>query len=391
MKHIHPFPARMAPDIALGRLDSLPGNATVLDPMCGSGMVLSQSARAGISSIGCDLDPLARLISRASSTRVRASAVWDCFDELMTYCKKSGSTLARLDWIDDDQETLEFVRYWFGPDQERQLRRIGKFLSNKSSGCRSNPRNVVSIALSRLIISKEPKASLARDTAHSRPHRTIDENDFDVYKHLEGSVRHVLKALDSTEIKVNSKTYLADARRLSRISDSSVDAIITSPPYLNAIDYMRGHKFSLIWLGYDLATLRSIRSTAIGSEVSLRSGDHNEFGELLAALELEGIKSRTRSMLNRYYADLRTQLSESKRVLKRGKLALFVIGNSSIRGDYIRNSEVLKFAARKTGFVIKDEDIREIPNNKRYLPVAVADSNSLSNRMRTENIIELAA
>jgi len=331
------------------------------------------------------------LFSRASSTRVRESAVWDCFDELMAYCKRNDSTVARLDWLDKNQETHEFVGYWFGPDQEKQLRRIAKFLSKTNSRFTSNPRNIVSIALSRLIVSKEPKASLARDTAHSRPHRTIDENDFDIYDHLEGSVRHVLKALDSTEIKVNSKTYIADARRLSRISDSSVDAIITSPPYLNAIDYMRGHKFSLIWLGYDLATLRSIRSTAIGSEASLRSGDHEEFEELLAALELNGIKSRTRSMLNRYYADLRTQLSESRRVLKPGKSALFVIGNSSIRGDYIRNSEVLKFAARKAGFVIKGENVREIPNNKRYLPVAVAKSNSLSNRMRTENIIEMAA
>ena len=134
--------------------------------------------------------------------------------------------------------------------------------------------------------NKEPKASLARDTAHSRPHKTIKSNDFDIYKNYEDSIRHVLKALNAHEIKVNPKTYLADARRLSRIPSSSIDAIITSPPYLNAIDYMRGHKFSLIWFGYNLAFLRSIRSTAIGSEAALRHGGHEDFGELLTAIGL---------------------------------------------------------------------------------------------------------
>ena len=156
MKHIHPFPARMAPEIALDRLQSLSSEATVLDPMCGSGMVLSQSARAGISSIGCDLDPLARLISRVGSTRVRESAVWNCFDELMEYCERHSGKTAYLDWIDRDSETLDFVKYWFGPNQEMQLRRVAKFLSKSNPGFKSNTKNVISVALSRMIVSKSP-------------------------------------------------------------------------------------------------------------------------------------------------------------------------------------------------------------------------------------------
>lgn len=152
---------------------------------------------------------------------------------------------------------------------------------------------------------------------------------------------------------------------------------------------MRGHKFSLIWFGFNLGTLRAIRSKTIGSEVSIKTREHNEISELLSHLELERTKSTTKSMLSRYYIDIRALLTESHRVLKRGKSALFVIGNSSIRGDYIKNNEVLKFAARKVGFTVIDEKVRDIPNNKRYLPVNV--SNSLGNRMRTEHIIDLVS
>lgn len=387
--HVHPFPARMAPEIALQRLENLSSDDIVLDPMCGSGMVLSQAARAGIRSVGCDLDPLARLISRVGSTRVRESTVWDCLDQLMSYCRHKNHVKARLDWIDNDEETTNFIGYWFDERQKMQLRKVAHFLRTNNPNLASNPKNIIAIALSRLIISKEPKASLARDTAHSRPHKTIDRNDFDILKHLEASVYHVLRALESSRIKTNPVTYLADARRLSRIQDSSVDAIITSPPYLNAIDYMRGHKFSLIWFGYSLKELRAIRGKAIGSEAPLKGGRRSEFSELLTHLGLEGVRDKTEAMLRRYYTDLRGMLSESRRVLKREKSASFVIGNSSIRGDYIKNNEILKFAAYKVGFSVRGEKVREIPNNKRYLPVNVAKSNSLSGRMRTEHVIDL--
>ena len=33
------------------------------------------------------------------------------------------------------------------------------------------------------------------------------------------------------------------------MQQGSVDLTVTSPPYLNAIDYLRGHKMSLVWMG----------------------------------------------------------------------------------------------------------------------------------------------
>jgi hypothetical protein len=60
-------------------------------------------------------------------------------------------------------------------------------------------------------------------------------------------------------------TKRADARQLP-IRGSSVDVAICSPPYLNAIDYLRGHKFSLIRMGHSIEALRELRSANIGTE-----------------------------------------------------------------------------------------------------------------------------
>src|SRR5437879_4143579 len=64
-KHVHPFPARMAPEVALDKIELLtdPG-ATVLDPMCGSGTVVRLASDAERFGIGVDLDPLAVIITR---------------------------------------------------------------------------------------------------------------------------------------------------------------------------------------------------------------------------------------------------------------------------------------------------------------------------------------
>src|SRR6185295_11269342 len=69
-KPIHPFPARMAPGLALDSLSSLQAGSVVLDPMSGSGTVVRQASDLGLNGYGFDLDPLAVLMSNVWTTQV---------------------------------------------------------------------------------------------------------------------------------------------------------------------------------------------------------------------------------------------------------------------------------------------------------------------------------
>src|SRR5262245_5226228 len=60
---IHPFPARMAPGIALEALGDGKEQLRVLDPMVGSGTVLAVARANGHRAFGVDLDPLAVLLA----------------------------------------------------------------------------------------------------------------------------------------------------------------------------------------------------------------------------------------------------------------------------------------------------------------------------------------
>lgn len=386
MIHIHPFPARMAPEIALQGLEKLERNALVLDPMSGSGMVIGTASKLGLNSIGYDLDPLACLISRVNGTLVSPKKARELCVQLLERCQQVQPTKIELSWIDLDKETCQYVDFWFGKMQQAQLRTLSYLLVARPFTSNQKYLDLLKVAVSRLIVTKEPKASLARDTAHSRPHRTILENDFDVLQALPKSVEHVLSALNPEKVLKQTRTYRGDARNMGRLVDCSVDCIVTSPPYLNAIDYMRGHRLSLVWLGYSVSELRKIRARSVGAEVVDNRADCTELKAFFSSLH-ESVDDKKRRILRRYYRDLCALTDEAYRVLKPQCTATYVIGNSRIKAQEVRNSDLLITAARRSGFRVVDSYERDIPENRRYMPFHNSTGSSLYNRMRSEHVI----
>ena len=321
MKHVHPFPARMAPELALRSISGLPPRATVLDPMAGAGTVLRHAVETGHRAIGFDLDPLAVLMAKVWTTPINPQKLARLADKVINSAKRlSEEAETILPWIDEDEETSKFVEYWFGEAQRDGLRRVSRALGQAGDAWRNQPEiEVLRLALSRLIITKDRGASLARDISHSRPHKVREHSDFDVLKEFQISARQLERYLRSHPPSGEAEVSLGDARDLTYQSNNSIDAVITSPPYLNAIDYMRGHKLSLIWLGYKLAELRTIRAKSIGTERAPESGfDHRLFDSITTSMTtMERLSKRHQHMVERYAEDVYRMMSEIARVLKR--------------------------------------------------------------------------
>jgi DNA modification methylase len=388
---IHPFPARMAPELALQALELIPPGGVVVDPMVGSGTVVRQASDLGLSSIGFDLDPLAVLMSRVWTTPVDDALISDVYAEAAKIALAANASTIQVPWIDNDPETAGFIGYWFGKPQADALRCWASALLTLSEGATPEEGaalDVVRIALSRIIITKEQCASLARDTSHSRPHRVTLESTYCVNQGVDRSMKTVRKRLSLAPPTGGAKVSLGDARALA-LADQSADAVLTSPPYLNAIDYMRGHRLSLVWLGYNLSTLRAIRSSSIGAERRPEIGK-SAHTEVKAALgELGSLPQRHHSMVDRYVTDIVGLASEIKRVLKPGGTATLVVGNSCLKSVFIKNSAAVSKALELEGLTFVSEVIRDLPSNSRYLPTA--EGSTLANRMRTENVVKWAA
>lgn len=381
--HVHPFPARMAPDVALEKIEALsrPGDV-VLDPMCGSGTVLRLAVEEGRQAIGCDMDPLAVMIARTACKPSWSEDLEERAEELVASSRRLTTSLPA--WIARDTRTKEFVEFWFAEPQRRQLSQLARALSNRPS-----TDDPLRVALSRLIITKEGGASLARDAAHSRPHRVRTENAFNVGEEFIDSTRRLEKLAEDLDPDFLARIRTADARSMSRfLAPGSIDLVVTSPPYLNAIDYLRGHRLSLVWFGHTLDALGSVRRESIGAERGLsRMPDSLKpiIDEVLG--ETSPLELRTQRMIWRFVGDLERLAKRLSRVVKKKGHVVFVVADSTIRGVKVLNSLVCQRILERHGFRLAESLVRALPTQHRYLPPPSSGDSTLRSRMREELVL----
>lgn len=374
---VHPFPARMAPEIARNTIAELDAGSTLLDPMCGSGTVLRSSVEHGITAFGFDIDPLAILMSNVWVTAVDHFALLHDANQVVDRAKAIEDVT--LPWIDDD--TAEFIEYWFAPRQRAEVSRLAFVLRTT----RLKTRDALLVALSRVIITKDRGASLARDVSHSRPHRAWVDSEYDVYEGFLKSARALAARLTPELIRAKAIVERGDARDLSELKSSSIDCVVTSPPYLNALDYMRGHRLSLVWMGYPISETSKIRALSVGSERAL-NGTSINVDKYVNSEVGKKLSPRHEGWVRRYFADAQAIVSELTRVLKPSGRIVFAIGNSYLRGCQVDNAGIYEDVLLTAGARIVSKSSRVIPARRRYLPPPSGTS-ALATRMRTEIVL----
>ena len=360
--------------------------------MAGSGTVVAVARANGHRAYGRDLDPLAVLLARVwtrtldcDRVRLKGSQVLDRAKNVFRTARLRNAYPQKA-----DEETRAFIRYWFDDCARRQLAALAIVIGRvRSWAC----RDALWCAFSRLIITKSAGESLAMDLSHSRPHRTFERAPVKPFNRFEASVETVVSNCPqhrSQGVGLPAVVKMGDARKLD-IENRSIDLVVTSPPYLNAIDYLRCSKFSLVWMGYNICDLRTIRRACIGAEAASQDSEGlNLAGEVVKSLRLRPqLSMRDHALLVRYAHDMESALSETARVLKPSGSAIYVVGDSRIRGTFVPNSRIVKRMAERQGLKLQSEVSRVIPANRRYMPPPKrgGETTTMDARMRREVIL----
>jgi hypothetical protein len=381
---VHPFPARMAPELALERLPE--ERAHVLDQMMGSGTIPVLAGVEGHMATGFDLDPLALLIAQTWGRSLDSDKYLAAAEAVADEALLVGAA----DMAIDDDETREFIERWFDAVARGRLAALAAAIKRQPS--RLQPP--LWCAFSRLIITKDRGASLARDVSHSRPHKVRDVSDFNPVTHYVRSAKEVVRRHATLgKERPTAKDLdlgLVDARALP-LDNDSIDMVMTSPPYLVAIDYLRGHRMSLVWMGHTLPALRELRGTVIGAERS-RAIVEDDHEELIAGVLGTEASKRATGVLRRYVFDLASVMTETVRVLRTRGTATFVVADATLFGTPVALPEIVDHLARKVGLEFAERVERELPADRRYLPPPTGKSTgSLSRRMRHEVLLGYVA
>lgn len=375
---LHPFAARFPHGLVghfIGGLTQ-PGD-TVLDPMCGSGITLLEGWLAGRWVVGVDLDPLARRQSVARTTVLDPHTVRDAGHatlrraaDLYAGIGDPADPLAAVRGGMDDV-TREFLDYWFFPETQRELAALILAIRAEPD---ADLRNLLEVVFSSAIVTKSGGVSRARDLAHTRPHRVADKTPrrpIRVFANLASRAVDAYAAVNPDAVG-ESRIVAGDARDLPLPTDS-VDLIVTSPPYANALDYMRAHKFSLAWLGDPIPSLTDLRAQYIGSESTGKRAEQSVSAELPAPVQAvvddlaEKDAPRSR-VLRRYFVDMHAAIGEMTRVLRPGAAAVIVVGPSVMRGILIPTHQCLADIATAVGLDVVDVAPRNLDRDRRMMP-----------------------
>ena len=426
----HAFPAKFPPQLPRKFISGLTQEGdVVLDPMMGSGTTVLEAYLLNRKAVGFDIDPLALLLTQVkvcpldiTEARRAGHCIIESAEAELAQNRIGLTRRLELRW---NRKTKEFVDYWFLPATQIELLALVEAIG-RVSDCRL--RSFFELALSAIIITKTGGVSLALDLAHTRPHRAkviIDESgqilegDSDAESSSTQRVRATEKASGRAAFltkklrspieefrrrylqNIDGLSFLRDARfkprlqfgnaRSLALEDSSVDLIVTSPPYAsNAIDYMRAHKFSLVWLGHSISTLGETRKRYIGGE-STTDVDFVKLPEFSAQIVemMGGLDARKGRVLHRYYSEMTSSLQEMFRVLRPGKPAIVVVGSSEMRGTDTKTGKCLAEIGRSIGFDVPKIGVRQLDRNRRMMP-ASTDRNpksQIQKRMHEEFVI----
>ena len=163
-----------------------------------------------------------------------------------------------------------------------------------------------------------------------------DLNDFVVYTR-----RHHLEDLGQVEFQGGVDS---SAIAVSR----ECDALITSPPYLQAQEYIRSTKMELFWLGHTEAEVQALSRL----EIPYRKADRVIQTETLDKVQEMLTRDDLRKRLDSYFCHTVNALENSMQQLKPNAAACIFVGNPRIDGITVEIWRVLTehFTARGFAF-----------------------------------------
>jgi SAM-dependent methyltransferase len=294
----------------------------VLDPFVGSGTTLLESATLGIPSVGTDINPALCLVSQIKADCLKidfgrfeehvktmnVSRVFEYFDRPRLLAKPWCIELG--DSARDARDLLSEA--WVEHMPDGFVKELPFEWRNLLLLCYLHALSDYTYLL------HTPKA------------RTLEQffqRDLDEYL---GTLRGTESALLTCRINpVQPKVYLGSALHVP-VKDRSVTAIVTSPPYSIALDYVKNDAHLFSYLGIDTSHLRQ------------------------QMMGLKGVKSER---LRLYELDMQEALAEMQRVLKPGGIAAILLGDVVV--DSIRTNFAYKILSWSKQFGFSEaESIR---------------------------------
>lgn len=362
---LHKYPAKFFPELPrwLVYKYSKEGDR-VIDPFTGSGTVNLECLLARRHSVGIDVDPFSKFLARVKITPLKVAPL----QQAHIWLKKRISEYKSNIPSEKEFPQFPYRDNWFNRyiiEELTFLKKIiyeleGKVLSGLEQNKIENIKNFFLICFSSIIRAvSNADDNCTRTVIRKKLNKQVNKGD---------ALKKFIKAIDINVTKIVMFSEICptdikadipdenDARDI-KYPDNSFHLAITSPPYVNAVDYPRTHQLEIYWLGIENGSLSLLKKQHVGTEtVSSSEYQHlhkigiKDADKLLAKIYEKD--PRRSYILYKFLIDMQENLIEVRRVLKPGGKYAIVIGNNKIRGYLVESWKYLMEIAKKVGFKI---------------------------------------
>lgn len=378
----HNYPAMMIPQIVraliaeyrpAGRLD------TLFDPYMGSGTSLVEASICGIDSVGCDINPLACLISSVKTEHYDLHAIERSYGYIAGHIGEYD--VSRV--ADTDFGRISNSGYWYSEEALLKLSFLTQLVDADEQ-----TRDFFRVVLSEVV----REVSYTRNGEFKRfrmPEAKIASFHPDVFGLFEAkALRNMngLRQYNSIVPRPKVEVCRLDTSveiPASKVGPESVDMIITSPPYGDSrttVAYGQFSRWSNEWFGFDNA--RNLDNMLMGGR--RYDGELFETASIRAELDMIREADAKRfvdvvSFLNDYWLSIRNVAA----TVRRGGVVCYVVGNRTVKGVRIPLDYFTAEMFGKCGFDHIRTIVRCIPNKR--MPAKTSPSNIAGERVDTMN------
>lgn len=339
---------------------------SVYDPYHGSGTALFEAAKidANCKIIGCDINPLANLIT---------------YSKLKGVTKSIEKDIKILFLLIEDTPTYSFefpnIFKWFRVDIIESLKSIKWAISQIKS-----KRNRIFFWI--------VFANIVRKYSNTRSctYKLYCKQQSDIFK-IKNNLIYDFKnqvIRDYKKFNLNKKDVIllkGDVLNESKkLKDRSIDLTITSPPYGDngtTVTYGQFSSLALYWIdpkdlkleGWELDNYSKIDSMSLGGK---KKNSLTEFGQILLSSYLSKINHTKQNKVINFFADYFVSLDDICRVTD--KYIVMTLGNRTVDKVNINLTEITSKYLEYKGFKLCETLSRSIPMKRTPKVVAIIEN-----------------